>query len=322
MPSTTRAWIPLISIGVAYVGFLAGVGALALVSTPEYQHVSYLKVGLIALAWSLLALVSIAVSGTSLILTFKQLPLWLRLIVATANVPVLIASAGLLLVSVYYLQTYRAGLAAYETAVHVCGHPPVLASAGWGGDVLNPNDSDYERLKYSTEDPSILGTYTYFCTLADAEARGYKRQSWHDIVPCSATGCPVAAFFASPLQYPGHPWKRNGIEVPASEIVAAAGPAHCGWESATFLNIGWPLGTRPQTAAGSRQFIRDPNHVLPRSLPLDLHATLPADARPTGYTYGDGVALYLSPSDQDRSVYLVGSTVERWPRSDPMTLCQ
>jgi hypothetical protein len=135
------------------------------------------------------------------------------------------------------------------------------------------------------------------------------------------TGTTVAEVFASPLPYPGYGWKHDGKEVPASEIVAAAGPAHCDWQSATFLTFGWPLGTRPQTATGARQFIRDPDHVLPRSLPLDLHSTLPADAGPTGYTYGP-VDLYLSPSDQDQSVYLVlGSTVERWPRSDPMTLC-
>jgi hypothetical protein len=176
-------------------------------------------------------------------------------------------------------------------------------------------------LKYSPADHFLLGTRVYFCTLPDAEAHGYKRQAWHDTVTCSAAGCPVAAMFAKPAAYPGHPWKHDGIEVPALEIAAAAGPAHCGWESATFLTFGWPLGTRHQTAAGSRQFIRDPNHVVPRSFPLDLHAMLPADARPTGYSFGDGVALYLSPSDQNQFVYLVGSTVERWPRSDPMTLC-
>lgn len=135
------------------------------------------------------------------------------------------------------------------------------------------------------------------------------------------TGTTVAEVFASPLPYPGYPWTHDGKELPSSEIVAAAGPAHCGWQSATFLTFGWPLGTRPQTAAGARQFIRDPNHVLPRSLPLDLHSTLPADARPTGYLYGP-VDLYLSPSDQDQSDYLVfGSAVEQWSRSDPMTLC-
>jgi len=133
------------------------------------------------------------------------------------------------------------------------------------------------------------------------------------------TGTTVAEVFASPLPYPGYPWTHDGKEVPVLEIVAAAGPAHCGWQSATFLTLGWPLGAQPQTATGARQFIRDPNHALPRSLPLDLHSTLLADARPTGYKYGS-VELYLSPSDQ--SVYLVlCSTVERWPRSDPMTLC-
>lgn len=51
----------------------------------------------------------------------------------------------------------------------------------------------------------------------------------------------------------------------------------------TFLTMGWPPGTR--------------------------------------YTYR-GVEIYLSPSDQDAAVYLVGArTVGRWPRSDPLTLC-
>lgn len=41
----------------------------------------------------------------------------------------------------------------------------------------------------------------------------------------------------------------------------------------------------------------------------------------TRYTYR-GVEIYLSPSDQDAAVYLVGArTVGRWPRSDPLTLC-
>ena len=132
----------------------------------------------------------------------------------------------------------------------------------------------------------------------------------------------VADVFGTPAPYPGRAWTRHGVEVPPSEIVAAAGPQHCGWESATFLTLGWPLGTRPQTAAGARQYIRDPRHVLPpRLAALELEASLPADAGPTGYAYGP-VRLYLAPSDQDQAVYLVlGDSVERWPRSDPMTLC-
>lgn len=42
---------------------------------------------------------------------------------------------------------------------------------------------------------------------------------------------------------------------------------------------------------------------------------------PTGYTY-DSIQVYLSPTDQDEAIYVVGPFgSERWPRSDPMTLC-
>jgi hypothetical protein len=175
MVSTRKKWIPLISIGLAYVGFVAGLAVMFLLSTPEYEHATYLHVGLIALAWSLLALVSVAVSTTSLLLALDQLRRWLRWITVALNVLVAIALAGALLLSVSSLHDYSAGFAAYETAVQVCGHPPVLASAGWGGDILLPSDSDYERLKYSTEDHLLLGTPKYFCTAADAEAHGYQR---------------------------------------------------------------------------------------------------------------------------------------------------
>jgi hypothetical protein len=138
--------------------------------------------------------------------------------------------------------------------------------------------------------------------------------------PSSTT---VAATFASPPQWPGHAGKRDGHEVPASEIVAAAGPLHCGWQSATFLTVGWPLGTQVQTADHARQYIRDPNGVVGQTLHAHLgyHASLPADAKATGYWYGP-VQLFVSPSDADRAVYLVaGQSAERWPRSDPMTAC-
>ncbi len=64
------------------------------------------------------------------------------------------------------------------------------------------------------------------------------------------------------------------------------------------------------------------NFRLASRLPaLELEATLPADASQTGYAYGP-VRLYLAPSDQDEAVYLVvGDSIERWPHSDPMTLC-
>ena len=91
-----------------------------------------------------------------------------------------------------------------------------------------------------------------------------------------------------------------------------------------MLNIGWPLGTRSTSATQDRQYVRDPSHILPTSGLIGSWAknpTLPADASDTGYRYG-ALKLYLAPSDEDSYAYLVApADSERWPRSDPMTLC-
>lgn len=134
----------------------------------------------------------------------------------------------------------------------------------------------------------------------------------------------VAIMFDQPPAYPGYTWTRDGHSVSPFELVTAAGPGHCGWETATFLTIGWPPGTVSTTAAGARQYVRDPKGALRdatyREL-LVLDATLPSDARPTGHRLGS-IELYLSPSDQDKAIYVVGPAgAERWPRSDPMTGC-
>lgn len=125
---------------------------------------------------------------------------------------------------------------------------------------------------------------------------------------------------------PPHPylWSREGREVSSFELVAFAGPDHCGWQSATVLIIGWPLGTVSRTIADARQYVRDARGAVKASLRerLDLRAVLPADARATGYRHGS-IELYLSPSDQDDGIYVVGpGGAERWPRDDPPTGCQ
>src|SRR5438034_8894680 len=51
-----------------------------------------------------------------------------------------------------------------------------------------------------------------------------------------------AVFDATPA-YPGYTWTRDGRSVKPEELGTIAGPGHCGWESATFLTIGWPVGT-------------------------------------------------------------------------------
>jgi len=68
----------------------------------------------------------------------------------------------------------------------------------------------------------------------------------------------------------------------------------------------------------------DPNGVIPTTnlrSRLSLNAELPSDDRSTGYQ-DRNAKLYLAPSDEDNAVYIVnGRSIERWPRSDPMTLC-
>ncbi len=134
----------------------------------------------------------------------------------------------------------------------------------------------------------------------------------------------VGAAFDPPPAYPGYTWTREGRPVAAGELGTIAGPDHCDWQSATMLLIGWPPGTASTTAARARQYIRDPAGVFDGRFRdrLVRNATLPADARPTGYRYG-AIEVYVSPSDQDDAIYLVSPTdKERWPRSDPMTLCR
>lgn len=130
--------------------------------------------------------------------------------------------------------------------------------------------------------------------------------------------------FDRPSPYPGPSWTRNGKTVGTAVVASSGGPQHCNWQSATFLTIGWPLGTAATRSTDTRLYIRDPHDVVASPNirgPLQTHATMPADARQTGFKVR-GVRLYLAPSDEDSAAYLVvGSDVERWPRSDPMTLC-
>jgi hypothetical protein len=108
----------------------------------------------------------------------------------------------------------------------------------------------------------------------------------------------------------------RGNEVPDSVLVTYRGAEHCDWQSAVFLETGWPLGTRHVTGAGARMFVRDPDGLFSDQLlaEFDDNAELPRDARSTGYRRGD-VELWLSPSEADRALFVVRAEVERWPRA-------
>jgi hypothetical protein len=132
----------------------------------------------------------------------------------------------------------------------------------------------------------------------------------------------VASAFDSPPAYPGYVWTRDGQRAGEFEITTIAGPAHCQWESAAMMFIGWPPPTTAPSGDRARQFIRDPRAAVSPRFREQLRqgVKLPADARSTGLRHGD-IEVFVSPSD-DTGIYLVSPfDVERWPISDPMTLC-
>jgi hypothetical protein len=121
-------------------------------------------------------------------------------------------------------------------------------------------------------------------------------------------------------------WTTSEGETVSQEVlVAYRGDEHCDWESAVFLEVGWPLGTRRENSAGKREYVRDPEGLFQRELlsTFDSSATLPADAEATGYHTNDGEAeLWISPTQAGREVYVArGDSVERWPRAAKLILC-
>lgn len=129
---------------------------------------------------------------------------------------------------------------------------------------------------------------------------------------------------------PGHPelaepWcdaSGEGVVLVEDQIGSHIGPGHCGWESVSFLYLGWPPG---EVIDGYtvRQFVRDPRGEFPRGLATeyDGDARLPARAYSTGISNGH-VEIWLDPASGEDAVYMVGAgRVERWPRAKSIIGC-
>jgi hypothetical protein len=132
----------------------------------------------------------------------------------------------------------------------------------------------------------------------------------------------VRDYFSPPKPFPGPTWTRQGHSVDGKELNSIAGPAHCGWQSAVLLHLGWPPGTVSKTITNVHQYVRDPKGVLGRGLRNGLrqHVRMPKDATDTGYRTGS-LHLWLSHSDPEGAYLRVGNDVERWPRADTPLAC-
>jgi hypothetical protein len=133
---------------------------------------------------------------------------------------------------------------------------------------------------------------------------------------------PVGSHYSPAAPFPGTPWTKDGRAVANRELNAIAGPEHCDWQSATFLHLGWPLGTVSQHIGQVHQFLRDPQGVIGATYRdrLGLQVALPPDASDTGYRQGD-VELWLRDAEPDAAYLRAGDDVERWPRADPAVAC-
>jgi hypothetical protein len=108
---------------------------------------------------------------------------------------------------------------------------------------------------------------------------------------------------AVPLTFPVTIWTdAAGNPVSTDTIRSSPGPGHCGWDSATWLDVGGNL------------YFRDPDGVMSEwaTTTFASKAHLPDGAVDSGYRTGDW-SLWLDPVGD---AYLVSSaTIERWPRS-------
>lgn len=105
------------------------------------------------------------------------------------------------------------------------------------------------------------------------------------------------------------------------------GAKHCGWQSALFMTLAWPLGSvERRFEDDTRQYVRDPEGILTDSLiaPYEADVATPQDGAYTGFHRGNW-QLWTSVSDLDEAVYVVNAVTgvtERWTRSLRPILCK
>jgi hypothetical protein len=156
------------------------------------------------------------------------------------------------------------------------------------------------------------------CGLQTSTATGSGTIGGSGASPGTVAGPAPATELPAPetAPFPGKPWLRGGQPLAPGSITLIQGPEHCGWGSATFLTIGWPLGVVPRDSTQARLYVRDPDGLFAdRTLaPFNASTLLPASAVDTGYRYGTD-QLWMDEASVDGLVYLVrGGVVEQWPR--------
>jgi hypothetical protein len=162
-----------------------------------------------------------------------------------------------------------------------------------------------------------LGLYIQLwesCRGFEVSGEGMRLLAMHGEPEPSGFGDPTPIWYDAD----GRPLARDVVN-------AYQGPEHCDWQSAIFLELGWPIGT-PGVGDDSRLYLRDPKGVVPagtwdESGELADHGVrfasdveLPSDAVDTGI-HNDEYRIFVSEPTADTEIYvLTADGLERWVR--------
>jgi hypothetical protein len=113
------------------------------------------------------------------------------------------------------------------------------------------------------------------------------------------------------------PWTLDGCDVSGEVLLDRPGPAHCAWDSARVIVIGWPIGTSYTSAnVPDLEYVRDPLDVFKLRTQYEQLDQLPDGVVDTGYRR-QSTELWMNQVDPS-SIYLVDDTsIERWPLAVP-----
>lgn len=150
-----------------------------------------------------------------------------------------------------------------------------------------------------------------FTAVVDSGDSGWTLSSWAMCDPEELSGTASES-----LGY-GRWLDASGNPVPTSRVMSMHGADRCDWQDVTFLVL-------DREADKPLQFVSDPSRLLGRQLmnTYNAHATLPDDAKDTGWRRG-GFALWKQPfGDAGYLVNLADTNdVQRWPRARALITC-
>ena len=139
---------------------------------------------------------------------------------------------------------------------------------------------------------------------------GWGIEAW---AQCDPAELPNAVIDAMGVQV----WQnRDGRRAPVATIRSRQGSEHCDWQDITFLSMG-EEGDGPQFLRDTRGELRDFVRTT-----FDPHATLPEDAKDTGYQRCNR-HLWIDRSGIAAYLVAVGNpgNVERWPATKERVAC-